>query len=1635
MPLRASAPIFVPSDQRTLTDIAGFGLQRHKGEGCCNSTFATGAPAWIDHALPLPANRGHPPPMDCGLNREMRPRLATHKRSFRRACRRAIRFGYARYHGQVMTTKQFPAALVDKIQKMEASGRPRDVLPLPGQSSASRLSVMLWNPGGMAPSTLLELRLWLRHHPKHIVILPETRWGFDRIWHDDCWTYVHSSSKEPRSGGILVMISRRLIQPEQVGFEVIQAGRLLHVRMHMGSTNLDIIAAYQFVDNGTQETACKREQFWQLLDQTLSSIPNRNGLICSGDFNCSVHSQHPWIGTSSFQWQGRRGVGPRHPDMPSFAQIIRSHGLLGLNTWNSHAGPTFFHTNKGSRIDFAFTRLVASDGQSRMVEQLPHADFLPTNSTHHVPMVFTIRKNQIKYHQHRSTTACMYTQRTACRTAAQQDSAEWLQLSGQVAQACMTSLHQPPTDDSIFQLHASLTPIVSTLFPNKPTRFPQPDHTLVDTTIKGKWAHRRALRALRCRPQTPPLQHFWQAWFHWSRSRILQRQQQRLARQAQARRFQDLCVAVQEAAHKHDAYTMFNIINKFTPKAPLSRVRLKTAEGKIADQYMAHALTVQYVTEAWQGPATIPVSGDPPGIPFDIHTLERAILELHSNKSVAAPFLPAIVWQGAPRELAMLLMNHLSHWWATDPPTIPQSWKDAWLYFLPKPGKSCTHPNQLRPISLMEPLGKLILGIIAKQLRAQVNGRLSQSPHFGFLPRRSALDAVTRVAAHCKKVRKLVGTQRRSIFQQMDNIPKMIFCGGIQLYLDMTRAFDSVCRNTLFEHMTDLRLPPSLLSIITHWHQDTNYNLLFQGKTTSIPVGKGLRQGCMIAPTLWVLYMDKFIALLEQKIDPRWITQCLTIYADDLHAGCEFHTRAEFQQALINFGIILDTLEALQLQLSYSKSFIILAYGGTHCRPGLKGHLERDTSGSCILIPRATGQKTSIPLRSKGKYLGTELSYTALEAHTWQHRKKAAWTAFRRLTGWFRSRQLHARQRLHLWKTCVLTVLQYGLFSTSLTVKEIEDAQTTIYRMVRTVLHDHAFRTGLTHQQVFSNHGIPLPLEMLAANAMVFWTRLQRRAQQLDSHDFLHKVDWSHVPELIKLINCVHARHLEVPLTARCEPGVTQARHACPHCSFVTHTVANLRRHMTIAHHDSQFRTCTISPLDMTYQGKPQCNNCFLAFTTWRRFFIHVERDCCRATQRPMATASDALTQSMSNPMPRPHTEPTDRPNVDNFVITQQSFWASLALLIKSQAWIRLLQLRDVGQFLAHKCLICGMWFSRCQELHSHFRTHHNEMMPGTLAKGAQLVKLLDLTSPCCLCGKTFRNGHSCPVMTQLAALSLHVIDDRPLDLASRTCDICHTVHDAMNDLHRHLYDAHGLQVHDWCPSRDCLPHSDACAHCGHVYEGRASLRRHILDGRCPEFDPSASAVPNDVKGTWSQILQDGHLCKPFLTAQQRQRLTLSCQLCGATYSRQNDLGQHLQQSHGEVWTSSQPFFRFLLQVILAVEGCQCNPCAHTQGRTHICCSLRQLAMIAMVCSWDLLVPAQFDRPHLAERFATLTAHGAIQHITDALVQRDFQVLWTNPFCLVFLRFWCVICGGHHHPAALTQHQLRQHPDECAWSA
>lgn len=263
----------------------------------------------------------------------------------------------------------------------------------------------------------------------------------------------------------------------------------------------------------------------------------------------------------------------------------------------------------------------------------------------------------------------------------------------------------------------------------------------------------------------------------------------------------------------------------------------------------------------------------------------------------------------------------------------------------------------------------------------------------------------------------------------------------------------------------------------------------------------------------------------------------------------------------------------LQLELSYTKSFLLFRASGTNPRHAQKGLFRHTSQGVCLLIPRSTGSQTPLPVRSKGSYLGAIMSYHNFEELTWHHRRKSGWTAFARLKVWLQTKQFPMNSRLYLWNTCIHSVLTYGLLAIQPTIKILQDYQHVVFRMLRIVIGDHAYLTHRTHQSALQHHGLPDPLTLLSQLASSLHHRLCQRCAQLHPDDVLLQLDWSHLTDTLHLIHEVQAASVQVAVDPDSAAILPQAVHACPCCAFVTYSLANLRRHLTTCHEKTQYRT------------------------------------------------------------------------------------------------------------------------------------------------------------------------------------------------------------------------------------------------------------------------------------------------------------------------------------------------------------------------------------------------------------------------------------------------------------------------------
>ena len=99
--------------------------------------------------------------------------------------------------------------------------------------------------------------------------------------------------------------------------------------------------------------------------------------------------------------------------------------------------------------------------------------------------------------------------------------------------------------------------------------------------------------------------------------------------------------------------------------------------------------------------------------------------------------------------------------------------------------------------------------------------------------------------------------------------------GGAMLAVDLSCAFDMVSHHDLFRSMVAAGIPQPITQVILALHNNISYHLRVSQHTASVPVRRGVRQGCILAPHLWNLITSAILQTLSQVLPTEWITRLM----------------------------------------------------------------------------------------------------------------------------------------------------------------------------------------------------------------------------------------------------------------------------------------------------------------------------------------------------------------------------------------------------------------------------------------------------------------------------------------------------------------------------------------------------------------------------------------------------------------------------------------------------------------------------------------------------------------------------------------------------------------------------------------
>lgn len=261
------------------------------------------------------------------------------------------------------------------------------------------------------------------------------------------------------------------------------------------------------------------------------------------------------------------------------------------------------------------------------------------------------------------------------------------------------------------------------------------------------------------------------------------------------------------------------------------------------------------------------VKGNPDPVVFVLPEVERGIAGLTCNKAPGPDGIPPDLFKSNPGLWAPVLLAVIN---AAARTGCPDAWGVSTIVPVFKKGdRNSTYCY--RPISLLDSVVKVVGGMVLERLRSWAKAnKILTDIQYGF---RSGCST----HAQCLNLYMIIG--KYTMARQ----------GTIYMaFMDLSSAFDCVNRTRLWESMRAMGVDDNLIKFLKDIHCNTTANVRYaQDLRVSrvFNINRGVRQGCILAPFLFNLYINNLEEdLIKTGADFPYVGRRglpVLLYADD----------------------------------------------------------------------------------------------------------------------------------------------------------------------------------------------------------------------------------------------------------------------------------------------------------------------------------------------------------------------------------------------------------------------------------------------------------------------------------------------------------------------------------------------------------------------------------------------------------------------------------------------------------------------------------------------------------------------------------------------------------------------------------
>lgn len=282
----------------------------------------------------------------------------------------------------------------------------------------------------------------------------------------------------------------------------------------------------------------------------------------------------------------------------------------------------------------------------------------------------------------------------------------------------------------------------------------------------------------------------------------------------------------------------------------------------------------------------------------------------------------------------------------------------------------------------------------------------------------------------------------RSCIDQINTLRIIIeqaveYCSPLYLlFIDYEKAFDSVDRTCIWIELENFGVPHKIISLIRKSYEAFQCSVLHDGMaSSSFETVSGVRQGCLLSPLLFIVVLD---AVVKRATDnrPRGIVWNPLLpnqrlesldYADD---KCKLSHKRSDQQAKLDDLASESAKVGLRINVPKTKEI----------------RINPESNGPLTL------NNQPIERVQEFQYLGSMIDKSGGALKDVETRIRKARGAFTLLGKIWRSTVYSVRTKVHIFKSCVISVLLYGCETWFVTEIIKRKLQVFINRCLRRIL-------------------------------------------------------------------------------------------------------------------------------------------------------------------------------------------------------------------------------------------------------------------------------------------------------------------------------------------------------------------------------------------------------------------------------------------------------------------------------------------------------------------------------------------------------------------------------------------------------